>query len=66
MSAYTTKNITREEAEKMVLDCRNKGKNKNELQMLSNKELDDELHYYVYSEEYNDIVGFLYNYNILD
>lgn len=64
MSAYTTRNITREEAVRMIWDCRNK--RRSNLSELSNRELDEELHKYVYSEEYEDIVGFLYNYNIID
>ena len=62
MSAYSTKNINREEAERMVQECRNK--KDRSVQCLSKEELDSELHEYVYSEEYTDIVGTLYNYSI--
>jgi len=62
MSAYSTKDISREEAEKMVEMCRLK--NDRSVKALSNEELDKELHEYVYSENYTDIVGLLYNYNI--
>lgn len=64
MSAYTTIEITRQQAEEMVLACRNKGKNINVFQMMSNEELVRELHKYVYSGDYNDIVGVFYNYEL--
>lgn len=63
MSAYSTKEITREEAEKMVLECR--AKKYNPVKHLTDRELDEELHEYVYSENYDDIVGVLYNYIII-
>jgi hypothetical protein len=62
MSAYSTITITRQEAENMVRAAREK-RNRS-VQLLSNEELDQELHEYVYSENYTDIVGVLYNYNI--
>lgn len=61
MSAYSTKEITRAEAEEMVIKCRMR---KIDVSALSDRELDDELHEYVYSENYTDIVGILYNYII--
>lgn len=64
MSAYSTITITREEAERVVMACRNKGKYYNALQMLSDEEIDKELHMYVYSGNYTDEVGLLYNYEI--
>jgi len=62
MSAYSTITITRQEAENMVRAAREK-RNRS-VQLLSNEELDQELHEYVYSENYTDIIGVLYNYNI--
>ena len=62
MSAYSTKDITRAEAERMVAQCR--AKKDRSVFALSEEELDRELHEYVYSENYQDIVGCLYNYNI--
>lgn len=64
MSAYSTLDITRKEAERMVALCRLK-KDKS-VSRLTKEELDKELHEYVYSEEYTDIVGLLYNYYIKD
>lgn len=46
----------------MVEECRMK--KDRSVKALSNEELDRELHEYVYSENYTDIVGLLYNYNI--
>jgi len=67
MSSYTTINITREKAERMVRECRNLDR-KDEISLMSKDELDRELHRYVYSEDngykYRNIIGFLYNYNI--
>ncbi len=62
MSAYSTIDITREEAERMVEECRMK--KDRSVKALSKEELDRELHEYVYSENYTDIVGHLYNYMI--
>lgn len=62
MSSYTTKEITREEAEEMVSAVR--AKKDRSVKALSDKELDSELHEYVYSEEYPNEVGVLYNYII--
>lgn len=63
MSAYSTKTITRKEAERMVRAVRAK---KISISGLTNEELDNELHEYVYSENYPDEVGVLYNYIIKD
>ncbi len=65
MSAYSTRTITRKEAIRMIIACRNKYKGEPTIEV-SNKELDAELHKYVYSEEYTDIVGVLNNYEIID
>lgn len=62
MSAYSTQNITREEAEKIVQACR--AKNDRSVKALSDEQLDEELNTYVYSEKYTDIVGVLWNYKI--
>lgn len=62
MSAYSTREVTREEAERMVQECRMK--KDRSVKALSDEELDAELHEYVYSERYKDIVGLLYNYII--
>lgn len=63
MSAYTTKEITRAEAEAMVRAVRLRLKPV-DVSSLSLEQLDDELHEYVYSEKHTDIVGLLYNYII--
>lgn len=62
MSTYTTLTITREQAEDMVKQVR--CKKDRSVNALSDEELDEELHEYVYSGKYSDIVGVLYNYNI--
>lgn len=62
MSIYSTLDITREEAERMVLACRMRKDRR--LASLTNEELDKELHEYVYSHDYEDIVGGFYNYII--
>lgn len=64
MSAFSTKYVSREEAERMVLECRQK--RERPLASVSDEDLDRELHEYVYSENYTDIVGVLYNYIIKD
>lgn len=64
MSAYSTKNITRSEAEDMVRAVRKKRQPVDAVSLLTDEELDEELHKYVYSEKHTDIVGVLYNYNI--
>ena len=64
MSAYSTKDITRKEAEDMVRAVRLKIKPLDDVSKLTTQELDDELHEYVYSEEHTEIVGTLYNYDI--
>lgn len=46
----------------MVRACREK--TANDVSKLSNGELDNELHRYVYSGDYADVVGVLYNYVI--
>ena len=62
MSAYTTIDITRKTAEDMVRKVREK--QQDPVSQLSDKELDKELHKYVYSGQHSDIVGVLYNYKI--
>jgi PHD/YefM family antitoxin component YafN of YafNO toxin-antitoxin module len=64
MSSYSTKTITRAEAEEMVRAVRRKQQPIDEVSQLTKKALDEELHEYVYSEEHTDIVGVLYNYDI--
>lgn len=61
MSSYSTKTITRDEARRMIIECRNR---KPSVFKMTDRELDVELHEYVYSEDYTDILGVLYNYNI--
>ena len=66
MSAFSTRDIKREEAEEMVRKCRLIGK-RDDVSLMSNEDLDEELHSYVYSNEngkYDDVVGVLYNYCI--
>jgi hypothetical protein len=63
MSAYTTLTISREQAERMVKRVRER--NDKSVESLSNEELNKELHDYVYSEKYTDIVGLLFNYEIV-
>ena len=62
MSVYSTKHISREEAESMVRAVR--AKSDDSVSQMTTEELDSELHEYVYSGEHNDIVGVLYNYII--
>ncbi len=62
MSAYSTIVIDREEAEKMVREVR--AKKNDPVSQLSDEELDKELHEYVYSENYQAIVGCCKNYTI--
>lgn len=64
MSAYSTKTITREDAERMVRTCRAKKMGGDAVSCLTNEELDSELHDYVYSERHTDVVGCLYHYII--
>lgn len=66
MSAYSTKYINREEAERMVREARVKNRIQDAVSLLTDEQLDDELHEYVYSGKYNDVVGVLYNYIIQD
>ena len=47
MSAYSTRDITRKEAENMVIMCR--AKKDRSVRNLTYEELDEELHEYVYS-----------------
>ncbi len=63
MSIYTTLTISREQAEHMVKRIRER--NDRSVESLSDEELDKELHEYVYSERYTDIVGLLFNYRIV-
>ena len=63
MSAYSTKDITRTEAEAMVRALR--ALKDDPVSKLSIDDLDAELHDYVYSEKYTEIVGVLTNYNII-
>lgn len=63
MSAYSTKTISRQEAEDMVRAVRAK-RIDDPVSSLSRRELDDELHEYVYSGNHADIVGVLQNYMI--
>lgn len=63
MSIYSTQYIDRERAEELVQKCRLK--NDRSLAALTNEELDSELHTYVYSGKYDDILGFGYNFIIV-
>lgn len=63
MSVYTTLTISRKQAEHMVKRVR--ARNDRSVESLSDEDLDKELHEYVYSEKYTDIVGLLYNYQIV-
>lgn len=62
MSAYSTESITREEAENLVKQVR--AKLDRSVKVLSDEELLEELHEYVYSEEHWDILPCLINYQI--
>ena len=64
MSAYSTLTIDREKAEEMVRAVRAK-KRDDPVKSLSNEALMEELHEYVYSEKHTEIVGLLYNYDLL-
>lgn len=64
MSAYSTLDITREEAIRMIRAVRAKNE-VDPLVTMTNEQLDEELHEYVYSEAHTDIVGLLHNYRIL-
>jgi len=63
MSAYSTLTISRKQAEHMVKRVRER--NDKSVESLSDEDLDKELHEYVYSEKYTDIVGLLFNYQIV-
>ena len=63
MSAYSTRCITRKEAEELVMACRHK--HDRSAKVLSDDELSSELHTYVYSDKYADILGFLINFMII-
>lgn len=68
MSIYSTQNISREEAEKLVLACR--AKNDRSVKALSIGELDAELHQYVYARtdgnapQFSDVLPWGINYII--
>lgn len=62
MSVYSTLEITRKEAEEMV--SRVRALKDKSVELLSDEELDKELHEYVYSQNYPEIVGVLHNYII--
>lgn len=64
MSAYSTLEITRQEAEEMVRAVRRKLEPVDAVSMLSKEQLDEELHEYVYSGKHTEIVGLLHNYSI--
>lgn len=65
MSEYSTRDITREQAIQMIKECRELSQ-PNDLAAMTDGELDDELHKYVYSgdKKYEKVVGILYNYLI--
>ena len=62
MSSYSTLDITRKEAERMVKAVR--AKKDRSVEALTLEELDAELHEYVYSGQHTDEVGLLHNYII--
>ena len=61
MSAFSTLEIDRKEAEEMVRAVRAKRRD-DPVSQLSDEALMDELHEYVYSERHTEIVGVLHNY----
>lgn len=67
MSIYSTLYVTREKAEEMVRQCRLIG-NRDDISKMSDEELDDELHSYVYGNEmshkYDEAIGWAHNYII--
>jgi len=63
MSVYSTRSITRKEAEELVMACRYK--HDRSAKALSNDELNSELHTYVYSDKYMDILGCFTNFMIV-
>ena len=63
MSVYSTRCITRKEAEELVMACR--FKNDRSARVLSDDELSSELHTYVYSDKYMDILGCFTNFMIV-
>jgi hypothetical protein len=73
MSIFTTKWITRDQAEDMVRKIRARRAGPDDISTMSLKDLEDELDMYVYENayypnpgKYSDIVGCAYNYIIQD
>lgn len=62
-AAYSTKYITREEAENMLREIRAR-QNPISLEHLSDIEIEDELDSYSDEDEYSDILGVLHNFSI--
>ena len=66
MSIYSTRHISRDEAERIVILCRIKDMGLDrKIRALSDEILDNELHRYVYSNKYNDIIPSCENYMII-
>lgn len=63
MSAYSTKTITRQEAEEMLNKIMYKRIHRG---FGSNRELAEELNNYAYAEADTDILGVLYNFEVID
>ena len=64
MSVWSTIDISRQSAEDYVRRIRAKSA-VDPVKLLSDAELDKELHEYVYSERHTDVLGVCYNFNIL-
>lgn len=65
MSAYSTRTIKREDAIDRIEQIRRKRKI-SPLNELSNRELEEIINGYAYSEEHDDILGCLYNFDVVD
>lgn len=70
MSIYSTKDITRKEAEEMVRKCREIEARPIDIYSMTDEQLDEELHKYVYANEnsgkYSEAVGYANNYMIIE
>lgn len=63
MSSYSTREISREQAEEMLREIESK---KIRFEHLSNHQLEKILDELAYSEEHTDVLGVLYNFIIVD
>ena len=62
MSAYSTKIVTRNEAEALVTKCRLEAQK--EISVMSDDDLDRELNHYAYYVTFSEILGVLTNFRI--